>query len=56
MENDLPFYSGIVNLTKAEIVSIQAEPSPGENVTERIPPGDKVTQPLTDANTTADSR
>ena len=53
MENDLPFYSGLVNLTKAEIVSIQSEPSPGENVTERISPGDKVTQPLTDANTTA---
>ena len=45
MENDLPFYSGIVNLTKGEIVAIQAEPSPGENVT----------QPLTDVNTTAAS-
>ena len=51
MENDLPFYSGIVNLTKAEIVAIQAEPSPGENATEAIPPGKNVTQPLSDGNT-----
>ena len=51
MENDLPFYSGIVNLTKAEIVAIQAEPSPGENATEAIPPGENVTQPLSDGNT-----
>ena len=51
MENDLPFYSGLVNLTKAEIVAIQAEPSPGENATEAIPPGENVTQPLSDGNT-----
>ena len=35
-ENDLPFYSGLVNLTKAEIAAIQAEPPPVENVTKPI--------------------
>ena len=45
-------FSGIVSLTEDEIVAIQAEPSPGnKNATEAIPPGENVTEPLSDGNT-----
>ena len=54
IENDLPFYSGLVNLTKAQIAAIQAEPPAVENMTEpNLPPVEETTQPPV-ANTLED--
>ena len=46
IENDLPFYLGLINLTKAEIVAIQAEPPPVKNMTEALPPSENMTEAL----------
>ena len=51
IENDLPFYSGLINLTKAEIVAVQAEPPSVKNMTEAIP-SENMTEAIPSENMT----